>query len=75
MLISYIGGGIAILVGFVLFIYNWKHPIENEIPTMAEAIRDSKLVWGLWHTGERAKLLFKYHTVKRALLVEPITVR
>ncbi len=71
MPITYVIGGIAILIGICIFIYNWRHPTEDEIPSIPDAIKYSKLVWGFWHTGERAKYSFKYGSVKRVLLLEP----
>ncbi len=71
MQITYIIGGILILVSISIFIYNWRHPTDDMIPTMPEAIRNSNVVWGMWHTGERVKRFFKYKTVNRVLLLEP----
>lgn len=71
MPITYIVGGIAILIAFGIFVYNWRHPTAEEIPTIPEAVRNSKIVWGFWHTGERARHSFKYGSVHRVLLLEP----
>jgi len=71
MLFTYITGGICIVIAFCVFGYNWKYPQDDEIPSITEAIRNSKVVWGFWHTGERAKRNFQDGSVKRVLLLEP----
>jgi hypothetical protein len=43
----------------------------SKIPSRLEAIRDSELVLGFWHSGELAKEHFKYGKVKKVLLLEP----
>lgn len=71
MLITYIIGGLCLLIALGIFIYNLKQPIEDQIPSMLDTIKDSKVVWGFWHSGVRAKEHFQYGTVKRMLLLEP----
>lgn len=71
MLYTLIVGGVFIVCGVMIFIYNLKHPIEEGIPSLMDSIRHSKLVWGFWHTGTRAKGNFQYGSIKKILLLEP----
>ncbi|GEM_PF-4571564 len=68
---TYIVGGILILAAVTIFVYNLKRPTDDFIPSREQAIRESKVVWGFWHTGENAKKLLRYGTVQRILLLEP----
>lgn len=63
-------GGLFILAGIVLFVYNWRKPVDYT-PSIPETFKNSKVVWGLWHTGNRARHSFYYGSVKRILLLEP----
>lgn len=71
MPITYIFGGLFVLVGFGIFAYNFKNPKDDEIPSIVSAIKNSKVVWGFWHTGARAKQHFQYGSIKKVLLLEP----
>ncbi len=69
--IARIIGVLLVLLALYIFRYNWLNPVDNYIPTISEAIKTSKVVWGFWHTGERAKHSFEYDSVKRILILEP----
>lgn len=71
MLVTYIFGVIFLLISFCIMAYNWKYPKDDGTPSLSEAIKSSKVVWGFWHTGERAKASFKYGSVTKILLLEP----
>jgi len=70
MPITYIVGASFLLVGIGIFIYNWKYPVDL-IPSIEESVKTSRVVWGFWHTGERAKDSFRYGAISRVLLLEP----
>jgi len=44
---------------------------DDDFPSISETIKNSKVVWGFWHTGNRARESFYYGSVKRILLLEP----
>jgi hypothetical protein len=46
MPITYIVGGIVVLLAVGIFVYNWEYPIDEEIPSLSEAIKNSRVVWG-----------------------------
>lgn len=71
MLYTLIVGGIFIITGIVIFVYNWKRPLEEGIPSMLDSIKNSKVIWGFWHTGARAKQHFQYGSITRILILEP----
>ena len=71
MPVTYFIGGVALIFGIGIFIYNWRHPTDDEIPSIEDSVKNSKVVWGFWHTGERAKDSFRYGSIKRVLLLEP----
>jgi hypothetical protein len=71
MLITYLVGGVFILLSFGILLYNWKYPVDDYIPSMSESTKNSKIVWGLWHTGNRARNYFFYGSVEKVLLLEP----
>jgi hypothetical protein len=69
-IISWICVGIGLsIVGYILL-----KPLSKEIPPIEIAVKDSKVVWGMWFTGERVlakKLPEKYTSIKKILLMEP----
>lgn len=71
MVVSYIVGGVAVIVGVGIFIYNWGHPTDDIVLSVSENAKKCKLLWGFWHTGEGAKKVFQLGTIKRVLLLEP----
>ena len=71
MPITYVIGGIIVLIGIVIFVYNWKNPTDDVILSISENAKRSKLIWGFWHTGENFKRSFKLGTIKKILILEP----
>lgn len=71
ILYTLIVGGVFLAIGIGIFSYNWRHPIDERIPSMLDAIKNSKVVYGFWHTGVRAKQHFQYGSVTKILLLEP----
>lgn len=69
--VAFIIGGLFVLAGIGLFVYNWRKPIDDYMPSIPDAIKNSNVVWGLWRTGERARQSFYYGSVERILLLEP----
>ena len=56
MLITYIIGGLCLLIALGIFIYNLKQPIEDQIPSMLDTIKDSKSSMGFlafWSKSQR----------------------
>lgn len=68
---AFIVGGILTVSGIVLFVFNWRNPVDDYIPSISETIKNSKVVWGFFHSGNRARQSLNYGSVKRILLLEP----
>jgi hypothetical protein len=69
--VAFIVGGILVASGIGLFVFNWRNPVDDYIPSISEAIKNSKVVWGFWHSGNRARESLYYGSVKKILLLEP----
>jgi hypothetical protein len=67
---------ILLSIGLGLLAWVFLKPVLGEVPPIDIAIKKSKVVWGLWFSGDRIysnQLLEKYNSVKRILLVDPNT--
>jgi len=71
MHITYIAGGVFLLIGIIIFVYNWRHPTDDIIMAMSENAKRSKLIWGFWHTGEHARRVFRLGTIRKVLVLNP----
>jgi len=67
-------GWIFIAIGLIVFFALLIKPLRNEIPPLEHSVKNSKVVWGLWFTGDKITekgLVEKYHSIKRILLLDP----
>ena len=65
-------GVIVIVIGFTIYFFNWIRPDKDELPSIDDAAKHSKTIWGLWFTGDRQlKLIKRYNNFQRILLVKP----
>jgi len=67
-------GWVFIAIGLIVFFVMLMWPLRNEIPPLDVSVRESKIVWGLWFTGDmitEQHLLEKYRSIKRVLLLDP----
>ena len=49
-------------------------PHQLDIPELRDSVINAKVVWGMWHSGDRIRneKLFEYGTIKRILVLDPI---
>ena len=43
-IVAFIVGGILVASGIGLFVYNWRNPVDHYIPSVSDAIKNSKVV-------------------------------
>jgi len=70
-LIGLVIGGILAASAFIAIIRRLQRPLEDEMPSIKQAFKESKVVWGMWHTGDRARNLVHIGATKKILLLEP----
>jgi hypothetical protein len=62
-------------MGMIIIACVFLIPSRDEIPTLEDAIKHSRIVWGLWFTGDRHfDLIQKHNCFKRILLMEPDSI-
>ena len=66
-------GSIFAFGGAVLIVRSAIKPLDDEMPPIRKAFKESKVVWGMWHTGDRIRSgkLYKIRSTQKILLLEP----
>lgn len=70
----YIIGGILAGIGLIVLLGILCIPLKKEIPPIEVVVKHSKIVWGMWFTGNEVLqkgLVGKYNSIQRILLMQP----